>query len=163
MKNKVFDVRKLRFTFWLSSSLGLALVLLSLLPIERPTRLGEICAIDASGSIISTKVVDGTLSRFDGAYFVQKLNTNNVLLSRCGKGGCGPVAIGLLEGRVGLPVHVEYCGKRVAGLAISGVEVYLLTQNALNSEASASRNGKTVVGLFLLFFGCCFGLLSIRT
>lgn len=105
-----------------------------------PVKLSDMCNVDASGNAIPSRTLIGHLSQVRDSYFVQDDSGVATLVSQCFKGGCAPFPRTLVMGRVGEPVQAEFCGNHPARLAISGVEVYRLTQQLIDENITAIQH-----------------------
>jgi hypothetical protein len=153
-----FDIVKLRrFTFTMAGAGLIGVVMSTTLP-PPPSRLSDMCHVDASGDVVIDKVAVGRVSQIEGTYFVEEPGANSTVLSRCYKGGCAPLQPDLLQGHVGAPVRAEFCGGHAARLTISGIDVFQLTQKYLDANAAAIHY-RTVWMNRAGFLWCCFWLL----
>ncbi len=153
-----FDAVKLRrFTISMVAT-GLLSVVMPMLQPAPASRLSDICHLNASGDPVIDKVAVGRVSHITNAYFIQEAGDNATLLSRCAKGGCGPLDPSLFEARVGFPVRAEFCGAHPARVTISGAEVFRWTQQYLDDQVAATRRSSTWVTRFGAFW-CGFWLL----
>jgi hypothetical protein len=134
-----FDIVRLRRVSLMMAVAGLMSVVMPMLRPMPPSRLSDVCRVNASGDPVIDKVAIGRISHITNSYFVQEAGDNATLLSRCSKGGCGPLDPRLFEGRLGSPVHAEFCGVHPARVTISGADVFQLTQQYLDDQSSAAR------------------------
>jgi hypothetical protein len=68
----------------------------------------------------------------------------------------------LFEGHVGSQVQAEFCGKRIARVEISAVEVYRLTQDVLNRETQDWKKTTALTGATLMGISCFIALLLAK-
>ncbi|WP_158512069.1 hypothetical protein [Burkholderia plantarii] len=123
----------------LIASIGLWSIVIPMLQPAPPSKLSDLCHLNASGDPAIDKVAAGRVSHITNAYFIQEAGDNATLLSRCAKGGCGPLDPRLFEARVGSPVRAEFCGGHPVEVTISGTEVFRLTQQYLDGQVAATR------------------------
>jgi hypothetical protein len=134
-----FDMGKLRRLTLSIAVTGLLSAVIPAMLRAPPSKLSEICHVNTSGDLAIDRVAVGRISHITNSYFIQEAGDNATLLSRCAKGGCGPLDPRLFEGRVGSPVRAEFCGGHPARVTISGADVFQLTQQYLDTQAAAVR------------------------
>jgi hypothetical protein len=153
-----FDIVKLRRLTILNAAIGLLSVVMPMLQPAPASRFSDICHLNASGDPVIDKVAVGRVSHITNSYFIQEAGDNATLLSRCVKGGCGPLDPRLFESRVGSPVRAEFCGAHPVRVTISGAEVFRLTQQYLDGRVAVTRRRSTWMTRFGAFW-CGFWLL----
>ncbi|WP_407971415.1 hypothetical protein ACJ51O_07900 [Burkholderia pyrrocinia] len=119
---------------------------------QPPTKLSDLCAVDSTGNVVVDKVAVGTISTSQGDYFVEEDESNYVLLSKCGKGGCGPFDPRLLREHVGAPVRAEFCTKHAAKLLVSDKMTFQLTQQYLDDNYAAIQKNRTSMDKLALYW-----------
>ncbi|MBR8135112.1 hypothetical protein [Burkholderia cenocepacia] len=145
------NISKMRRLALTMMSIGFINIGMSMI-VRLPNKLSDLCPVDSTGNVVVDSVSAGTLSEFENTYFVQEPGANAVLLSRCVKGGCGPLDRGYVLGRVGEPVKAEFCNKHAAKLTISDQVVFQLTQQYLDKNAEVSRKAKRQMNTIAFFW-----------
>lgn len=129
----------------LAAAYGTVLLCVSVAGLLHKPPNADHCAANTFGQATPTSVADGTLKKAGDFYYVHNDGSDDVFVAACirnkGDAEChGPVAF--VQGHVNESVHVEFCGKSVTRLILSGHEVSfsLPTQSALNaSDAKKNR------------------------
>lgn len=153
-----FDVVNLRRFVLPTAAAGLFSAVGPTLGPAPPSKLSDICHLNPSGHPIIDKISVGHISHITNAYFIQESGDNATLLSRCGKGGCGPLDSRLFVGRVGFPVRAEFCSGHFQRVTISGTNVFELTQPYLDAQVVATRRTNKSMTRFGVIW-CSFWLL----
>ncbi|WP_147297834.1 hypothetical protein [Trinickia dinghuensis] len=152
------DIAKLRRFILPTAAAGLFCAVMPTLEPAPTSKLSDICHLNSAGDPVIDKISVGRISYITNAYFIQESGDNATLLSRCVKGGCGPLDPKLFQGQIGFPVRAEFCSGHFQRVTISGTTVFELTQQYLDFQIAATRRANK----WMIRFGviwCSFWLL----
>jgi hypothetical protein len=121
---------------------GLWFLLGSFLPIWHSTAHVDSCPFNAAGDVIPDRAADGVVTKNANMYFAHRAGAPDSLLAKClDRNACnGPYS--QMQGHLGEPVHVEYCGFTVTRVTLSGAEIFKtrpVTLESINATNSHER------------------------
>jgi hypothetical protein len=116
-------------------------------------QITNICATNARGDALPNRQVDGVLRYFEGSYYLERGQADNVVVDYCGgKSGC-EIPDRSFRQLTGATAHAEFCGRRLSKLDVSGTVVFKLTQDWLNSQYENLRIGIRWTGEIMIAIG----------
>jgi hypothetical protein len=128
----------------LSGICGLALLCASIAGLLHSPQKADHCDMSAEEHAIPSLIADGTLKKVGDIYYVHRDEADDVFVAACfpRRGGAechGPIK--LVDGHANEPVHVEFCGKTVSRLTLSGRDIRfsLPTQIELDAVNTKKR------------------------
>jgi hypothetical protein len=138
--------------------LGLWFLFAAILPIWHPKVHIDKCPIDSAGNVIPDRTADGLLATTASIYFAHRDGVDDSVIGNCaGKSPSCNNLIYQLSGHVGEPIHVEYCGRTVSRVILSGNHIVRsqppVSEAIIDERASSDRRLCILFGSALLFWG----------
>lgn len=138
-------------TLILTGVCGLALLGASIAGLLHKPQTADHCEMSSTEEhAIPSRAADGTLKKIGDIYYVHRDGSDDVFVAACfpQRGGAechGPVRF--VDGHANEPVHVEFCGKTVSRLTLSGRDVWfsLPTQSELGAINTKERQVDWVI------------------
>jgi hypothetical protein len=158
--NEAADKKSLYWTMVIGGCISFVLFLPFVLG---HAKVATICPVTQDGHVVANRLIDGRLRFVTGNFVVSNDQIGEVSLARCSKGCTGPFRE-LGRGKIGKPVHAEFCGKVLVSVTMNRTEIYKSippSQNDLD-EAKASLRKVFSVILGILLCAVLYGILGLR-